>query len=201
MPRAAPSSQPAIVGVERALVADGPPPCLLLRARLRDDGSGAAWLRRGWRGDEGWLDPYEGPDAWTAGHVPIGSARTYGDGADLTLVTFGNGVAMTLRVARRLPARPVTPAFARAAMGGARGGCGFNPADGRLLRWRKVSHEHPVTEAIELAIAHARGLMGQLPPRPAARSSFRSPHEVLAPQLLYTDRVRPPSPTTPAPTL
>jgi 2-oxoisovalerate dehydrogenase E1 component len=58
-------------------------------------------------GDEGWLDPYEGPDAWTAGHVPIGSARTYGDGADLTLVTFGNGVAMTLRVARRLAAQGI----------------------------------------------------------------------------------------------
>jgi 2-oxoisovalerate dehydrogenase E1 component len=58
-------------------------------------------------GDEGWLDPYEGPDAWTTGHVPIGSARRYGDGADLTLVTFGNGVPMSLRVARRLAAHGI----------------------------------------------------------------------------------------------
>jgi 2-oxoisovalerate dehydrogenase E1 component len=34
--------------------------------------------------------------------VPIGRARTYGDGTDLTIVTFGNGVPMSLRVARRL---------------------------------------------------------------------------------------------------
>ena len=34
--------------------------------------------------------------------VPLGSARTYGDGTDLTILTFGNGVPMSLRVARRL---------------------------------------------------------------------------------------------------
>ncbi|MDT5178928.1 MAG: 2-oxoisovalerate dehydrogenase component [Mycobacterium sp.] len=47
-------------------------------------------------GDDGWLAPY--PTA----PVPIGRARTYGDGTDLTIVTFGNGVPMSLRVARRL---------------------------------------------------------------------------------------------------
>ncbi|MEU0496587.1 thiamine pyrophosphate-dependent enzyme [Mycobacterium sp. NPDC006124] len=47
-------------------------------------------------GDDQWLAPYP-TDA-----VPIGSARTYGDGTDLTIVTFGNGVPMSLRVARRL---------------------------------------------------------------------------------------------------
>ena len=36
---------------------------------------------------------------------PIGRARTYGDGRDLTIVTFGNGVRMSLRVARRLAER------------------------------------------------------------------------------------------------
>jgi 2-oxoisovalerate dehydrogenase E1 component len=36
--------------------------------------------------------------------VPIGSARTHGDGTDLAIVTFGNGVRMSLRVARRLAA-------------------------------------------------------------------------------------------------
>lgn len=35
-------------------------------------------------------------------HVPIGEGRSYGSGSDLTLVTFGNGLRMSLRVARRL---------------------------------------------------------------------------------------------------
>ena len=47
-------------------------------------------------GDEGWLTTYP------ADGVPIGRARTYGDGADLTILTFGNGLRMSLRVARRL---------------------------------------------------------------------------------------------------
>ncbi|MQA28134.1 MAG: MFS transporter, partial [Micromonosporaceae bacterium] len=52
-------------------------------------------------GDEGWLAPYPPP---VAPHVPVGTGRVYGDGSDLTLVTFGNGVRMSLRVARRLAA-------------------------------------------------------------------------------------------------
>lgn len=47
-------------------------------------------------GDDQWLAPYPTED------VPIGRARTYGDGSDLTILTFGNGVPMSLRVARRL---------------------------------------------------------------------------------------------------
>ncbi|MEB3371539.1 thiamine pyrophosphate-dependent enzyme [Saccharopolyspora mangrovi] len=50
-------------------------------------------------GDDGWLARYPAPGEH---HVPIGRARLYGDGADLTLVTFGNGVPMSLRVAERL---------------------------------------------------------------------------------------------------
>ncbi|MBF6088032.1 MFS transporter [Nocardia cyriacigeorgica] len=53
-------------------------------------------------GDDGWLAPATAP--W---HVPIGRARAYGDGTDLTIATFGNGVPMSLRVARRLAARGV----------------------------------------------------------------------------------------------
>ncbi len=53
-------------------------------------------------GDRLWLAT---PDA--SGHVPIASARTYGDGKDLTILTFGNGLFMSLRVARRLQARGV----------------------------------------------------------------------------------------------
>ncbi|BBY16689.1 MFS transporter [Mycolicibacterium litorale] len=47
-------------------------------------------------GDEQWLAPLSGVTA------PIGRARTYGDGADLTILTFGNGLWMSLRVAERL---------------------------------------------------------------------------------------------------
>jgi 2-oxoisovalerate dehydrogenase E1 component len=49
--------------------------------------------------DQGWLGDYS-----PAGEIPIGSARMHGDGTDLTIVTFGNGVRMSLRVARRLAA-------------------------------------------------------------------------------------------------
>lgn len=52
-------------------------------------------------GDQGWLAPYPGQP------VPIGRARTYGDGNDLTILTFGNGLWMSLRVARRLEQRDI----------------------------------------------------------------------------------------------
>jgi 2-oxoisovalerate dehydrogenase E1 component len=52
-------------------------------------------------GDEQWLAPYPQTAA------PIGRARTYGDGADLTILTFGNGLLMSLRVARRLQRRDI----------------------------------------------------------------------------------------------
>jgi 2-oxoisovalerate dehydrogenase E1 component len=53
-------------------------------------------------GDSEWLDPYLPPSEWAATHVPVGTGRTYGDGTDLTLVSFANGVRMSLRVAKRL---------------------------------------------------------------------------------------------------
>jgi 2-oxoisovalerate dehydrogenase E1 component len=59
-------------------------------------------------------DLYEdGDDGWvarpTGAHVPVGSGRTYLDGGDLTIVTWGNGLHMSLRVARRLRLRGVEP--------------------------------------------------------------------------------------------
>jgi 2-oxoisovalerate dehydrogenase E1 component len=53
-------------------------------------------------GDGGWLAPYAPPSRWSETHVPIGRARSYGDGRDLTIVTFGNGLRMSLRAAVRL---------------------------------------------------------------------------------------------------
>ncbi|MGB9377731.1 MAG: thiamine pyrophosphate-dependent enzyme [Mycobacteriales bacterium] len=50
-------------------------------------------------GDSGWLAP------WSPGSdVALGSARTYGEGTDLTIITFGNGLHMSLRAARSLTA-------------------------------------------------------------------------------------------------
>jgi len=53
----------------------------------------------------------EGDGAWLAApsaeHVPLGSARTYGAGRDLTIITWGNGLLMSLRVARRLEQRGI----------------------------------------------------------------------------------------------
>lgn len=53
-------------------------------------------------GDEQWLAPY------SRRPVPIGRARTYGAGTDLTILTFGNGLRMSLRVARRLERLDIT---------------------------------------------------------------------------------------------
>jgi 2-oxoisovalerate dehydrogenase E1 component len=55
-------------------------------------------------GDDGWLARYAAPSAWPDTHVPLGRGRIHGDGRDLVLVSFGNGVRMSLRVARRLAA-------------------------------------------------------------------------------------------------
>jgi 2-oxoisovalerate dehydrogenase E1 component len=53
----------------------------------------------------------EGDGGWLAARpeqaVPLGSARTHGTGQDLTIVTFGNGLRMSLRAARRLAAEGV----------------------------------------------------------------------------------------------
>ena len=51
-------------------------------------------------GDEGWLAP-------AAGEAPLGAARAYGHGRDLTIVSWANGLRMSLRVARRLEAQGV----------------------------------------------------------------------------------------------
>ncbi len=55
-------------------------------------------------GDDGWLAPYDPPWRWAETHVPPGRARVYGAGGDVTIVTFGNGLRMSLRVAARLAA-------------------------------------------------------------------------------------------------
>jgi 2-oxoisovalerate dehydrogenase E1 component len=51
-------------------------------------------------GDGLWLAAYPAAEE----HAAIGSGRTHGTGADLTIVTFGNGLRMSLRVSHRLAA-------------------------------------------------------------------------------------------------
>ncbi|MFC6012378.1 dehydrogenase E1 component subunit alpha/beta [Nocardia lasii] len=57
-------------------------------------------------------DLHPGDEAWLASptidHVPIGSARVHGTGTDLTIVTFGNGVPMSLRTAKNLAAQGIS---------------------------------------------------------------------------------------------
>lgn len=58
-------------------------------------------------GDGGLLAPYAAPDDWASSSIAIGQARHYvpdsrAEECDLTIVTFGNGVPMSLRVADRL---------------------------------------------------------------------------------------------------
>ncbi len=55
-------------------------------------------------GDGGWLARYDPTWMWTPAHVPVGQARVYGNGTDLAIVTFGNGVRMSLRAAATLAA-------------------------------------------------------------------------------------------------
>ncbi|MGB6452846.1 MAG: transketolase C-terminal domain-containing protein [Streptosporangiaceae bacterium] len=55
-------------------------------------------------GDGDWLAGYEPPDRWGQAHIPLGRARLYGTGTDLTIISFGNGVRMSLRAARTLAA-------------------------------------------------------------------------------------------------
>ena len=49
-------------------------------------------------GDGLWATPYPPADH----HVPIGAGRLYGDGGDLTIVSWANGLWMSLRAAKRL---------------------------------------------------------------------------------------------------
>ncbi|MEV8515506.1 thiamine pyrophosphate-dependent enzyme [Dactylosporangium sp. NPDC051484] len=59
--------------------------------------------------DNWWLSDYAPPSEWPAIHVPVGRARAYSNGPndDLTIITFGNGVRLSLRAAARLTAEGI----------------------------------------------------------------------------------------------
>jgi 2-oxoisovalerate dehydrogenase E1 component len=120
-------------------------------------------------GDAGWLAAYPNPRA----HVPLGRARGYGDGADLTLVTFANGLRMSLRVARRLEQdgvharvldlRWLAPLPVEDLLREAR-------ATGRVLVVDETRHTGGVGEGVVTALVE-HGYDGRLA-RVAARDSF-----------------------------
>jgi 2-oxoisovalerate dehydrogenase E1 component len=53
-------------------------------------------------GDGVWTAPYAGPERWRHEHVPIGEGRLVRDGSDVLIVTWANGLAMSLQAARDL---------------------------------------------------------------------------------------------------
>lgn len=57
--------------------------------------------------DGGWLAPYDPRGQLANSHVPIGQPRLHGDGDDLLIVTWANGLYMSLRVAKRLAAESI----------------------------------------------------------------------------------------------
>ena len=59
-------------------------------------------------GDGVWTAPYAPPSQWAASHVPIGEGRLVRDGDDLLIVTWANGLFLSLRAARRLAAAGVS---------------------------------------------------------------------------------------------
>lgn len=115
-------------------------------------------------GDGRWLAPYHPPRLrplghGPAGHVPVGWGRVHGDGDDLTIVTFGNGLRMSLRAAaalagdgigcrvldlRWLAPLPVTDLLREAA------------ATGRVLIADETRQSGGVSEAVLAALADAR---------------------------------------------
>ncbi len=62
-------------------------------ADLHEDGDGL-WLTGGLAA--------RSDDAGSEEHIPVGRARTYGSGLDLTILTWGNGLFMSLRVQKKL---------------------------------------------------------------------------------------------------
>ena len=85
-----------------AAIADGTvsvflePIALYHQRDLHDDGDGV------------WLADYAAPDRWADEHVPVGSGRLVREGDDVLIVTWANGLAMSLRAARRLAGHGVS---------------------------------------------------------------------------------------------
>ncbi|MEO6653068.1 MAG: transketolase C-terminal domain-containing protein [Ilumatobacteraceae bacterium] len=53
-------------------------------------------------GDGVWLAPYVAPSEWAQHHIPIGAGRLVRDGDDVLIVSWANGLALSLRAAKAL---------------------------------------------------------------------------------------------------
>ena len=121
-------------------------------------------------GDRGWLGAYA---ARPAGRRSA-SGRTHGDGSDLTIVTFGNGVRMSLRVARRLATQDKSRPGCSTCAGSRR----YRVADllreaeatGRVLIVDETRHSGGVGEGILTALLE-NGFTGRVA-RVSSRDSF-----------------------------
>jgi 2-oxoisovalerate dehydrogenase E1 component len=107
------------------------------------------------------------------GQVPIGSARLHGEGSDLTIVTYGNGLRMSLRVADRLAAQGISASVLDLRW--------LNPlpvddlvhaawATGRVLVADETRHSGGVGEGVIAALVEA-GFSGRIA-RVASRDSY-----------------------------
>ncbi len=124
--------------------------------------------------DDGqWTAPYVAPSRWSGAHVPIGQGRVARQGDDVVIVTWANGLHLSLRAARRLAGRgitcrvydlrwlaplPLDDVFAHAS------------EVGRVLVVDETRHSGGVGEGVVTGLAE-RGYRGALE-RVAARDSF-----------------------------
>ncbi|HEY5861138.1 MAG TPA: thiamine pyrophosphate-dependent enzyme [Actinomycetota bacterium] len=58
--------------------------------------------------DGAWTATYMAPDRWAAQHVPIGEGRLVREGDDVLIVSWANGLAMSLQAARQLSAEGIS---------------------------------------------------------------------------------------------
>lgn len=59
-------------------------------------------------GDDGWTAAYEPPERWAETHVPVGQPAVARQGTDVLVVSWANGLYMSLRVAERLAAAGIS---------------------------------------------------------------------------------------------
>jgi 2-oxoisovalerate dehydrogenase E1 component len=59
-------------------------------------------------GDGVWTAPYAPPEQWSDAHVPIGEGRLVREGDDVLIVTWANGLYLSLRAAKRLAAAGIS---------------------------------------------------------------------------------------------
>lgn len=88
------------------------------------------------------------------------------------------------------PALTVTLAVDAAAGSHLHSGRWYMPAEGQQLRWVKVSNDHPINDALDLAATHARALISQLPPPHPTGPQYRRPYEILAPTVMHYGQPR-----------